>query len=61
MPAASRRSAGPRDAVTMRLAATTREPLTRTFASLPFGILRRAAVLADLPTPRLPSRTPSRM
>lgn len=52
--AASRRSAGGlRDAVTMRLAATTREPLARTFASLGFGILRRAAVLADLPTPRL--------
>ncbi len=51
---ASRRAAGAlRDAVTTRLAATTREPLARTFASLGFGILRRAAVLADLPTPRL--------
>jgi superfamily I DNA/RNA helicase/RecB family exonuclease len=52
--AASRRSAATlRDAVTTRLAATTREPLSRTFASLGFGILRRAAIEADLPTPRL--------
>ena len=52
--AASRRSAARvRDAVTRRIGATTREPLARTFPSLAFGILRRAAICDDAPTPRL--------
>lgn len=52
--AAGRRSAARlRDQVTARLGATTREPLARTFASFGFGILRRAAVAGDRPTPRL--------
>ncbi|MEI2779132.1 MAG: ATP-dependent DNA helicase [Tetrasphaera sp.] len=52
--AASRRSAARlRDAVTARVGATTREPLARTLASFGFGLVRRAAVAADRPTPRL--------
>ncbi|MFN8030618.1 MAG: ATP-dependent DNA helicase [Dermatophilaceae bacterium] len=52
--AASRRSAARvRDAVTRRIGATTREPLARTFPSLAFGILRRAAIRDDAPAPRL--------
>ena len=42
-----------RSRVTTRLGSTTREPLARTFSSFGFGILRRAAVADDRPTPRL--------
>lgn len=48
-----RAAAAVREQVTRRVAASTRTPLARTFASLAFGILRRAAIRDDLPTPFL--------
>jgi superfamily I DNA/RNA helicase/RecB family exonuclease len=42
-----------RERVTARLATTVREPLARTPQSLAFGVLRRAAAVADEPAPRL--------
>ncbi len=50
----SRRAAAQlRDQLARRLARTVREPLARTFHSYAFGILRREAVQAGAPTPRL--------
>ena len=51
--ATRRGAANLRSRVTTRLGSTTREPLARTFSSFGFGILRRAAVADDRPTPRL--------
>jgi superfamily I DNA/RNA helicase/RecB family exonuclease len=49
-----RRAAGElRDRVTARLGGTVREPVARTFHSYAFGVLRLAAVAAQLPAPRL--------
>jgi superfamily I DNA/RNA helicase/RecB family exonuclease len=49
-----RRAAGElRDRVTARLGGTVREPVARTFHSYAFGVLRMAAVAAQLPAPRL--------
>ena len=50
----SRRAAGQlRDQVTARLQRTVAEPVARTFHSYAFGVVRRAAVLAGDPPPRL--------
>jgi len=50
----SRRAAAElRDRVATRLARTVREPLVRTFHSYAFGLLRRVAVRAGEPAPRL--------
>ena len=50
----SRRAAGQlRDQVTARLQRTISEPVARTFHSYAFGVVRRAAVLAGDPPPRL--------
>jgi len=50
----SRRAAGElRDRVTARLGRTIREPIARTVHSYAFGVLRMAAVVQDLPAPRL--------
>jgi superfamily I DNA/RNA helicase len=50
----SRRAAGQlRDQVTARLQRTISEPVARTFHSYAFGLVRRAAVLAGDPPPRL--------
>ena len=50
----SRRAAGQlRDQVTARLQRTLSEPVARTFHSYAFGLVRRAAVLAGDPPPRL--------
>jgi superfamily I DNA/RNA helicase/RecB family exonuclease len=50
----SRLAAGElRDRVTARLQRTISEPVARTFHSYAFGLVRRAAVLAGDPTPRL--------
>jgi superfamily I DNA/RNA helicase/RecB family exonuclease len=50
----SRRAAGQlRDQVTARLQRTLSEPVARTFHSYAFGVVRRAAVLAGDPPPRL--------
>lgn len=42
-----------RTRISRRLGGTVREPLARTFHSFAFGLLRREAVLAGLPSPRL--------
>ena len=50
----SRRAAGQlRDRLTRRLQRTIAEPVARTFHSYAFGVVRRAAVLAGDPVPRL--------
>ncbi|MFL6162760.1 MAG: ATP-dependent helicase [Jatrophihabitantaceae bacterium] len=50
----SRRAAGQlRDQLTRRLRRTIAEPVARTFHSYAFGVVRRAAVLAGDPPPRL--------
>ena len=50
----SRRAAGQlRDQLTRRLQRTIAEPVARTFHSYAFGLVRRAAVLAGDPPPRL--------
>ena len=50
----SRRAAGQlRDQLTRRLQRTIAEPIARTFHSYAFGVVRRAAVLAGDPPPRL--------
>src|SRR6185437_14806137 len=50
----SRRAAGQlRDRLTRRLQRTIAEPVARTFHSYAFGVVRRAAVLAGDPPPRL--------
>src|SRR5438874_305693 len=50
----SRLAAGElRDRVTARLQRTISEPVARTFHSYAFGLVRRAAVLAGDPPPRL--------
>ncbi|MEO6504056.1 MAG: ATP-dependent DNA helicase [Jatrophihabitantaceae bacterium] len=50
----SRRAAGQlRDQVTARLQRVISEPIARTFHSYAFGVVRRAAVLAGDPPPRL--------
>ncbi|HEU5270223.1 MAG TPA: UvrD-helicase domain-containing protein, partial [Jatrophihabitans sp.] len=50
----SRRAAGQlRDRLTRRLQRTIAEPVARTFHSYAFGLVRRAAVLAGDPPPRL--------
>ena len=50
----SRRAAGQlRDRLTRRLGRTVAEPVARTFHSYAFGLIRRAAVLAGDPPPRL--------
>ncbi len=50
----SRRAAGQlRDQVTARLQRTISQPVARTFHSYAFGLVRRAAVLAGDPPPRL--------
>ncbi len=50
----SRRAAAElRDRIAARLGRTTRQPLARTFHSYAYGLLRREAVLAQEPEPRL--------